>query len=307
MEDMVVLMERGVPVMKLLGEVTGKNAAELADMSAKGTITIDMIDKLIIKMGEAASGSNAIAMETLNGKISSLSDAWHVFEDTLLNDKSEGFLKSIVADWTIDLDLLTNAIGSSAENQIAHMKDVMTFYNHLRGVIGLAPAESKGDLTKIKQLEDEIAANKKLVDSENEKAAALKESDDAKKTRENAAKEASKDAAKAQDAITKSSLKEIDSLSDKHKKMTLSERDYYAQSDAIKNMTPAQKAWAMAQWDVNNAQEVQNKGIDYAKSKLSELKDKYEVLTLSARDYLSATMIANKVPEAEQKKGSYSV
>lgn len=72
-------------------------------------------------------------------------------------------------------------------------------------------------------------------------------------------------------------------------------------------MTPAQKAWAMAQWDVNNAQEVQNKGIDYAKSKLSELKDKYEVLTLSARDYLSATMIANKVPEAEQKKGSYSV
>ena len=119
MEDMVVLMQRGVHVMKLLGEVTGKNAAELSDMSAKGTITVDMIDKLIVKMGEAAAGSNANAMETLNGKISSLSDAWHSFEDALLNDKSEGYLKTVVSNWTAWLDYFKDSIAGVGKEFLA--------------------------------------------------------------------------------------------------------------------------------------------------------------------------------------------
>lgn len=331
MEDMVVLMQRGVPVMRLLGEITGKTGAELAVMSAKGTITNDVIDKLIIKMGEAAAGSNANAMDTLNGKISSLSDAWHDFEDTLMGDTSEGFIKKIVGNWTEWLDFFKDSIAGVGKefaaleeinNKIVTSKAKISAMSQ-GGVAGAAwtvagaltgnsVAGEENRLASLnKQREgiiktthdvivaknEEKAATDKLLNSANAETKIVQESTESKKAHEKAAKEA----AKAQDAIAKGSLKEIDSLSDKHKKMTLSERDYYAQSDAIKNMTPAQKAWAMAQWDVNNAQEVQNKGIDYAKSKLSELKDKYEVLTLSARDYLAATMIANKVPLAEQK------
>jgi tape measure domain-containing protein len=332
MQDMHILMERGVPVMKLLTEVTGKNSAELMKMSEKGTLTNDIIDKMIIKMGELASGSNAIAMNTLNGKISSLSDAWHDFEDTLMGDTSEGFIKKIVGNWTEWLDFFKDSIAGVGKefaaleeinNKIVTSKAKISAMSQ-GGIAGAAwtvagaltgnsvAGEENRLASFIKQREviiktthdvivaknEEKAATDKLLNSAVEEKKVLQESSEAKK----AAEKAAKAAAKAQDDITKGSLKEIDSLSDKHKKMTLSERDYYAQSDAIKNMTPAQKAWAMAQWDVNNAQEVQNKGIDYAKSKLSELKDKYEVLTLSARDYLAATMLANKVPEAEQKK-----
>ena len=307
MEDMVVLMERGVPVMKLLGEVTGKNAAELADMSAKGTITIDMIDKLIIKMGEAASGSNAIAMETLNGKISSLSDAWHVFEDTLLNDKSEGFLKSIVADWTIDLDLLTNAIGSSAENQIAHMKDVMTFYNHLRGVIGLAPAESKGDLAKIKQLEDEITANKKVLDSEKEQNKVVQESLEIKKAKEKAAKDAakaeeaqSKEATKAQEALNKSFASTLESLSLHNIELSKTTREHKEAELSAKGYTQAMVAQAMAIYDIGTALEAKKKLHEAEKSELDSLIDKYNQLTLSARDYKLTQLNAQGITGTDQ-------
>jgi len=110
MEDMVILMERGVPVMDMLEKVTGKNASALSEMSKKGELTRDVIDKLIIKMGELSSGSNARAMDTLNGRISSLADAWHTFEDALLNDTSETLIRRIVENWTLVIEDFTNKI-----------------------------------------------------------------------------------------------------------------------------------------------------------------------------------------------------
>jgi len=95
-EEMLQLVERGVPVYKLLAESTGKNADELSEMSKKGELGRDVIDQLIVKMGDLASGSNADAMDTLNGSISNLNDSWVNFQDTLLNDESEGVIKSII-------------------------------------------------------------------------------------------------------------------------------------------------------------------------------------------------------------------
>lgn len=99
-EEMNQMIERGVPVMELLKQATGKSSAELLDMAQKGQLHRDVIEQLIIKMGELASGSNAKQMETLNGKISNLSDAWHAFENALLGDKSEGLIKKIIGNWT---------------------------------------------------------------------------------------------------------------------------------------------------------------------------------------------------------------
>ncbi|WP_427551158.1 tape measure protein [Methylomonas sp. MS20] len=99
-EEMMQLAERGVPVYDLLAQVTGKNTSELFTMAQNGELTRDVIDQLIKKMGELANGSNAAAMDTLNGKISNLSDNWHRFEDALMQDKSEGIVKNIVSGWT---------------------------------------------------------------------------------------------------------------------------------------------------------------------------------------------------------------
>ena len=137
MEDMSIIAGRGVPIFDLLAQVTGKNASELLDMSEKGTLTRDVIEKLIVKMGELSAGSNARAMETLNGKISVLADSWHKFEDALLQDKSEGFIKNIVTNWSGWLDFLSDKLNDTSgklakldelNRRIATRKQVISFY-----------------------------------------------------------------------------------------------------------------------------------------------------------------------------------
>ena len=137
-QEILQLINAGVPVWDMLSQVTGKNTAELQKMSEKGEIGIDVIDRLIVKMGELSTGSNALAMETLNGKISNLADSWHRFEDALLNDKSETLIKRIVATTTDSLNILAeyfergNGVFGKIEtlnDQIATQRQRIANYN----------------------------------------------------------------------------------------------------------------------------------------------------------------------------------
>lgn len=125
-EEMLQLAERGVPVYDLLSQVTGKNAAQLQEMASKGQLTRDVLEKLIDKMGELASGANANAMETLSGKISNLSDAWHQFEDALLNDKSEGLFKNIVDGITAQVNKLTASLKMSPVQELERQIGILS-------------------------------------------------------------------------------------------------------------------------------------------------------------------------------------
>ena len=92
-------------------------------------------------------------------------------------------------------------------------------------------------------------------------------------------------AQRAQEATNRAINQAIASLKDQHAKLTLSERDYFAQSDAISKMSAAKKAEAMAIWDSNKAQEATSKSNEAQKSEMDALIDKYKQLTLSAREY----------------------
>jgi tape measure domain-containing protein len=320
MEDMVVLMERGVPVMKLLGQVTGKNAAELADMSAKGTITVDMIDKLIVKMGEAAAGSNANAMETLNGKISSLSDAWHSFEDTLLNDKSEGYLKTVVSNWTAWLDYFKDSIAGVGKeflaleeinNKIVSSKAKISAMS--QGGVSGAAWQVAGALTGnsiegeknrlsdfIKQREgviktthdvivaknQETAATDKLLNSTNEEKKALEQTLQSKKEQEKAAKAA----AREQAALAKTFEDTVTSLSLHNIELSKTPRQLEEATLASKGLNKAQIEQAMALWEVGKALEAKKQLNEQEKSQLDSLIDRYNKATMSARDYYSSTL-----------------
>lgn len=117
-QEILQLINQGVPIWQLLVEVTGKSTAELQEMSENGEITRDVLEKVINKMGELSSGSSVRAMNTLTGAISNLSDAWHQFEDTLLNDKGEGYIKSFVASVTREIGVLTQYLSNDVDNQI---------------------------------------------------------------------------------------------------------------------------------------------------------------------------------------------
>ena len=315
MQDMHILMERGVPVMKLLAEVTGKNSAELMKMSEKGTLTNDIIDKMIIKMGELAAGSNTIAMNTLNGKISSLSDAWHDFEDTLMGDTSEGFIKKIVGNWTEWLDFFKDSIAGVGKefaaleeinNKIVTSKAKISAMSQ-GGVAGAAwtvagaltgnsvAGEENRLASFIKQREgiiktthdvivaknEEKAATDKLLNSAVEEKKVLQESSEAKKAAEKAAKEA----AKAQEALAKSFADTLESLSLHNIELSKTPREHKEAELYAKKYTDAMVAQAMAIYDIGTALEAKKKLHEAEKSELDSLIDKYKQLTLSARDY----------------------
>jgi tape measure domain-containing protein len=320
MEDMVVLMQRGVHVMKLLGEVTGKNAAELSDMSAKGTITVDMIDKLIVKMGEAAAGSNANAMETLNGKISSLSDAWHSFEDALLNDKSEGYLKTVVSNWTAWLDYFKDSIAGVGKeflaleeinNKIVSSKAKISAMS--QGGISGAAWQVAGALTGnsiegeknrlsdfIKQREgviktthdvivaknQETAATDKLLNSTNQEKKVLEETLQSKKEHDKAAKEA----ARAEASLAKSFEDTLKALSLNNVEQSQTKRQLEEATLASKGYNKAMIEQAMVLWDAGAALAAKKQLNEEEKSQLDSLIDRYNKATMSARDYYSSTL-----------------
>lgn len=78
-EEILQLVERGVPVWSLLEKVTGKNAAQLQELASKGRLGRDVIAALTKEIGASAQGAAAENMGTLTGLMSNLSDTWTDF------------------------------------------------------------------------------------------------------------------------------------------------------------------------------------------------------------------------------------
>lgn len=157
-EEILQLVERGVPVWDLLSKATGRTTAELQSMSSKGQLTRDVISKLIAEMDKMAEGSSVRAMNTLNGSISNLSDSWKMFEDTLMQDKAEGIIKSIVLNLTSSLNGLSALIDSNLSGQITRLETKIQYFQFsnslMKGAMSLGGFDvnqATGDLERLKR------------------------------------------------------------------------------------------------------------------------------------------------------------
>lgn len=318
-EEMNQLIERSVPVYDLLAKATGEDASALLDMAEKGELTREVIDKLILKMGEMASGSNAAAMDTLNGKISNLSDAWHTFEDTLLNDKSEGYIKRIVESAGALLNLLSRNMSDTLDNQIAKSEAKIKTYNGMNSVakgvtsvIGFVGTfgqdysidDEKEKLASLRQLkvaqdlaDAKIEINEKSAyaikqtndwlaemesaDTEKAVAATQKSAKEKERAASHYASAAESAAQKYADAINN----EIAALNDQHLKLSLTERDYELSKLAALGMSDAVKTASIAVWDSNKALEAQKAGIEAGVSAMDAEIERYNKLTQSVNEY----------------------
>ncbi|WP_024296641.1 tape measure protein [Methylomicrobium lacus] len=202
-EEMNQLTERGVPIYDLLAQATGRNAAQLQEMAEKGELTREVIDRVIVSMGQLANGANAQAMDTVKGRISNLTDAWHQFEDALINGKMEAFFRGMIGSVTDLLNLLKKFISTDVDQQIAHAESRIQQFDSL-GSVGRALADYTGydinveknkrdALLRVKAKQDEAA---KTLQIARDSAAAIAQTtqwmaeidaEDAKK-RESAAK-----------------------------------------------------------------------------------------------------------------------
>ncbi|MEO1082388.1 MAG: tape measure protein, partial [Pseudomonadota bacterium] len=112
-EEILQLIERGVPVWQLLADATGRTTAELNEMSSNGELTTDVIQQLIEAMGRNATGAAERNMSRLSGVISNLRDTWTGFLNQVatsgaldvLRDqlqRLQGFLNRIAQDGTLE-------------------------------------------------------------------------------------------------------------------------------------------------------------------------------------------------------------
>lgn len=92
-EEILQLIERGVPVWDLLARVTGKNTTELQDLATKGKLGRDVIKALIDEMGRSAQGSAAANMSRLSGLVSNLTDLWSGFMDRIAKSGALDYVK----------------------------------------------------------------------------------------------------------------------------------------------------------------------------------------------------------------------
>ncbi|MDG9926115.1 MULTISPECIES: tape measure protein [unclassified Pseudomonas] len=139
-EEILQLVERGVPAWTLLEKVTGKNAAQLAELASKGKLGRDVIAGLIEEMGRSAEGAAADNMSTLTGLVSNLSDTWSDFLNRIAKSGALDYAKEQlkgVADY-IDqmdkdgrLDKLATSLSNAFQQGVERVKE---FARELVGV-----------------------------------------------------------------------------------------------------------------------------------------------------------------------------
>nr|WP_321238713.1 tape measure protein [uncultured Tolumonas sp.] len=92
-EEIMQLVEAGVPVWDLLAKATGKNTQELAALSEKGALGRDVIKQLMDEIAKGANGAAAANMGTLSGIISNAKDNIDTFYRSVSNSGSLDWLK----------------------------------------------------------------------------------------------------------------------------------------------------------------------------------------------------------------------
>lgn len=92
-EEILQLLERGVPVWDMLAKVTGKNAAQLQDLATKGKLGRDVLAALIKEIGKSSTGAAEAGMSRLSGIISNLKDQATDFYNRIANAGALEYVK----------------------------------------------------------------------------------------------------------------------------------------------------------------------------------------------------------------------
>ena len=105
-EEILQLIERGVPVWQLLEQVTGKNTAELQKLSEAGKLGRDTIQALMNEIAAQSSGASANNMSLLSGLISNAQDNLAKFYRMVAENGALTWLKNQLAQLNAEFDAM---------------------------------------------------------------------------------------------------------------------------------------------------------------------------------------------------------
>ncbi|WP_419535733.1 tape measure protein [Endozoicomonas sp.] len=105
-EEILQLVERGVPVWELLEKATGKNVQELQKLSSAGKLGRDTIALLIAEIGKSAEGAAANNMSLLSGYVSNLKDSWQQFLAEIADSGALEYTKNLLGSITLKIEAM---------------------------------------------------------------------------------------------------------------------------------------------------------------------------------------------------------
>lgn len=142
-EEILQLVERGVPVWDLLQKATGKNVTELQKLSEQGKLGRDVIKALLDEIGKANSGAAAKGLTGLDGLVSAVSSRWQDFlklvADSGVTDYFKTQLQSLLGS-TGNLDLLAKRVASAIIGVIETLRRLAVEFGPFVATIGNATA-----------------------------------------------------------------------------------------------------------------------------------------------------------------------
>ncbi|MFQ2706692.1 tape measure protein [Aeromonas caviae] len=103
-EEILQMIERGVPVWQLLEQVTGKNTAELQKLSEAGKLGRDTLQALMNEIAAQSSGAAANNMSLLSGLISNAQDNLAKFYRMVAENGALTWLKNQLASLNREFD-----------------------------------------------------------------------------------------------------------------------------------------------------------------------------------------------------------
>ncbi len=105
-EEILQLIERGVPVWEMLEKVTGKNTQELQKLSEAGQLGRDVIRGLMNEMAQESAGAAAENMSLLSGLISNARDNLETFYRMVASNGSLDWLKQQLSNLNAEFNRL---------------------------------------------------------------------------------------------------------------------------------------------------------------------------------------------------------
>ena len=129
-EEILQLVERGVPVWELLEKATGKNVQELQKLSSAGKLGRDTIALLVAEIGNSAEGAAAKNMTLLSGYVSNLKDSWQQFLATVADSGALDYTKDVLGNIARRIEVMNQdgrlqALAQKVSNAFVAMGDAI--------------------------------------------------------------------------------------------------------------------------------------------------------------------------------------
>lgn len=149
-EEILQLVERGVPVWDLLSRATGKSVQELQKLSEAGKLGRTEIKALIEQIGVSADGASERLADTLPGQINRLKGQWSEFLNLIANSGVLDYLQEQLAAVSEEVERMAASgelqawaqeIAESIVGAAQAIKGVTMFLvDHREAIIALAAA-----------------------------------------------------------------------------------------------------------------------------------------------------------------------